>query len=70
MRAYGTVDGKTLRFDGNKPGPKTRGYVDVHAELLPEYLAAMKAKNAECGGLLPVNEQIRRAARCLYAKLF
>jgi hypothetical protein len=31
---------------------------------IPEfYLAAMKKKNEECGGLYPVNEQIRQAIR-------
>ncbi len=45
------------------PGPRPCGLVGVHAEIPPEHLAVMKVRNAECGGMLPVNEQIRRAIR-------
>ena len=57
------------RVDGSRyyhewrPGPKPRGLIGVHAEMPLEYLAALRARNAECGGMLPVNEQIRRAVR-------
>ena len=37
------------------------GYIGIHAEIRPDQLATLKAINAECGGGLPVNEQIRRA---------
>lgn len=57
-----TVNGITYRHDWT-PGPQPMGLVSVHAEIPPEYLAAMKARNDRCGGLYPVNEQIRRAIR-------
>jgi hypothetical protein len=46
-----------------KPGPKPKGYVKVLVNLPAEYVAAMKAKNDECGGLNPMSEQIRMAVR-------
>lgn len=46
-----------------KPGPKPKGYVKVLVNLPVEYIAAMKAKNIECGGLSSVSEQIRQAVR-------
>ena len=46
-----------------KSGPKPKGYVKVLVNIPVAYLAAMKAKNAECGGMYPVNEQIRIAIR-------
>jgi hypothetical protein len=46
-----------------KPGPKPKGYVKVLVDIPEFYLVAMKKKNEECGGLYPVNEQIRRAIR-------
>ncbi len=46
-----------------KTGPKPRGYVKVLVNIPAAYHAAMKAKNAECGGLNPVSEQIRMAIR-------
>lgn len=42
-------------------GPKPFGFVSIHAEIPPEHLVVMKARNVECGGCLSVNEQIRRA---------
>lgn len=47
----------------NKSGPKPKGYVILSVRLPAYYVAAMKAVNAECGGGLSVNEQIRRAVR-------
>jgi len=44
-----------------RPGPSPMGYIGIHAEIRPDQLATLKAINAECGGGLPVNEQIRRA---------
>lgn len=46
-----------------KPGPPPKGYVKVLVNLPAAYLAAMKARNTECGGLYPVSEQIRTAVR-------
>ncbi len=46
-----------------KSGPKAKGYVKVLVNIPSFYIAAMKAKNAECGGLYPVSEQIRSAIR-------
>lgn len=39
------------------------GYVKVLVNLPVEYVALMKAKNEECGGLLSVSQQIRDAVR-------
>ena len=44
-----------------KPGPKPKGYVMVNIPVA--YLEIMKAKNEQCGGLLPISEQIRQAIR-------
>lgn len=46
-----------------KSGQKPQGYVKVLVNLPAEYVALMKAKNETCGGLLPVNQQIRDAVR-------
>lgn len=46
-----------------KPGPKPSGYVPVLVEMPVEYLALLRWRRDDCGGLLPVNEQIRRAVR-------
>jgi hypothetical protein len=46
-----------------KSGPKGRGYVKVLVNIPAEYLAVMKTKNEECGGLNSVSEQIRTAIR-------
>jgi hypothetical protein len=46
-----------------KPGPKPKGYVKVLVNLPAEYIAIMKIKNEECGGLNPISEQIRTAVR-------
>lgn len=46
-----------------KTGPKPMGYVKVLVNLPVEYVALMKAKNEECGGLLSVSQQIRDAVR-------
>lgn len=46
-----------------KSGPKPKGYVKMLVNIPVAYVAAMKAKNAECGGLYPVSEQIRAAIR-------
>lgn len=47
----------------HKPGPKPKGYVKVLVNIPAEYLALMKWNNETCGGLNPVNEQIRQAIR-------
>jgi hypothetical protein len=62
MKKIITVGQNRYTHDYN-PGPQARGFVSVHAEIPPEYLAVMKATNIECGGCLSVNEQIRRAIR-------
>lgn len=64
-RIYFDCNGKPYRKTW-KPGPTPKDYVSVHAEIPLAYLIAMKNRNAECGGLYPVNEQIRRA---IYAYL-
>ena len=46
-----------------KTGPRPRNYKKVLVDIPAEHLALMKAKNEECGGLLPVNQQIRDAIR-------
>lgn len=46
-----------------KSGPKSMGYVKVLVNLPVAYIALMKEKNEQCGGLLPVNQQIRDAVR-------
>lgn len=58
-----------------KPGPKPKGYVKVLVNIPAEYLAIMKAKNEECGGLNSVSDQIRSAIRghlcgLIYISLF
>ena len=45
------------------PGPHPKGYAKILVRLPVEYIAAMKAENEKCGGLYPVNEQIRQAVR-------
>lgn len=46
-----------------KPGPKPQGYVKILVNIPVEYLAVMKYKNEQCGGLNPVSQQIRDAIR-------
>lgn len=46
-----------------KTGPRPRNYKKILVNIPAEYLALMKAKNEECGGLYPVSEQIRDAIR-------
>lgn len=46
-----------------KPGPRPMNYKKVLVNIPAEYLALMKAKNEECGGMLPVSQQIRDAIR-------
>jgi hypothetical protein len=58
-----TIDGTTHRHICAKPGPKFSGNKPVLVDLPLTYIAVMKARNAECGGCLSVNEQIRRAIR-------
>lgn len=38
-------------------------YKKVLVNIPAEYLALMKRKNEECGGMLPVSQQIRDAIR-------
>lgn len=45
------------------PGPKPKGYIKVLVNIPAEYLAIMKIKNEQCGGLNSVNAQIRAAIR-------
>ena len=45
------------------PGPKPKGYVKVLVNIPVEYLAIMKIKNEQCGGMNSVSEQIRIAIR-------
>jgi hypothetical protein len=63
ITTYCTVSGNTVRRLCAKPGPKPNGNRPLLVDLPPAYIAVMKAKNEECGGLLSVNEQIRRAVR-------
>lgn len=46
-----------------RPGPKPKGYVKVLVNLPIEYVELMRWKKEECGGMYPVNEQIRMAVR-------
>lgn len=46
-----------------KSGPQPRNYKKVLVNIPAEHLALMKAKNEECGGMLPVSQQIRDAIR-------
>lgn len=46
-----------------KSGPKPKGYVKILVRLPAAHVAAMSAKNAECGGMYSVNQQVRDAVR-------
>jgi hypothetical protein len=65
----------TKRIRSWRPGPKPRRYVKILINIPQEYLAIMKIKNEECGGLNPVSQQIRSAIRghlcgLIYTSLF
>ena len=46
-----------------KTGPKSLGYVKRLFRIPPEYLAALEMQSAETGGVISVNELVRRAIR-------
>ena len=62
-RIYKTINGQLYKIKRQKPGPKPNGYKAVLVDLPVEHIAALKARKAECGGYLSVNEQIRMAVR-------
>ena len=61
-RIHERVDGSKYKKEW-KPGPKPKGYVKVLVSIPVEHLELMRWKNEQCGGMNPVNEQIRQAIR-------
>ena len=45
------------------PGPKPQGFVKVLVNIPAEHLAVMQFVNHQCGGMMPVSQQIRDAIR-------
>lgn len=45
------------------PGPKPKGYRKILVRIPEVYVLLMEIENEKCGGMLSVNEQIRRAVR-------
>lgn len=63
MNCNNTAQIKKPAQQSRKPGPKPKGYIKVLVGIPAEYLELMKWNNERCGGLNPVNEQIRQAIR-------
>lgn len=45
------------------PGPKPKGYRKILVRIPEAHAVLMEIENEKCGGMLSVNEQIRRAIR-------
>jgi len=59
---YQTITGKK-RYYFVSTGPKSKGYIRRLFRISPEYLAALQAISQSTGGIISVNELVRRAVR-------